>query len=97
MNISLTLLQIALTTIDWNQTRQISVAPNQYVERNVLLGKHPSADVVNRYFVLSESAILGSSYVLPEYENEVLSTSIAVESFVIVHNRNIGLSIRLKY
>ena len=38
---------MAVTCIDWGQTRYISTHGNQYYENNPILGRHPSLDKVN--------------------------------------------------
>lgn len=85
-------LSEALIIADWTQTRQIVNNPNYY-EKNVLLGKHPSREAVDRHFI---GGLIGN-YLLADYlgENRMiyLSTMSIVEGVVVKQNREIGLRI----
>ena len=86
---TLTALQVALTTADWSQTRQIAANP-AYYEMNPILGRHPEAGRVNRYFILYEGAVLAISH---EYPN-VMGYSAVIEAGMVAHNYHIGLRVR---
>jgi len=43
----------AIHALDWGQTRYIAKHPDEFSERNFILGDHPSVGQVNTYFVLT--------------------------------------------
>jgi len=43
----------AIHVLDWGQTRYIVKHPDEFFERNFILGEHPSVGEVNTYFVLT--------------------------------------------
>lgn len=61
-------------------------------EKNPLLGSHPSADAVDKYFVISLLAHAVISYTLPRSWREGWQyTSIGFEFAVVNHNRILGI------
>ena len=52
--------------IDWGQTRNIANNPDRFYELNPMLGKHPSLNEVDKYFVGLIAVHAGISFVLPE-------------------------------
>jgi hypothetical protein len=96
--------QVLTMAADWHQTRDIVNAPvviqpapnGQWKETvvkegNPLLGPHPDAGRINRYFLLEEAAVLGAAHWLPEYRTQILGASVVVELAVTTHNASIGL------
>ena len=64
-----TVLQLtftAVTVVDWAQTLRIARGHDDYVERNSLLGDHPSEGRVNSYFAAGIVAHAAVSYALPK-------------------------------
>jgi hypothetical protein len=84
-------IQLLFTAADWRQTRYISAHPAQYYDHNPLLGPHPSAEHVNRHFIVYESVVLTSSLLSPEYRTEILGISASVEVGFVAHNYSIGI------
>lgn len=56
---------LGLHAIDWAQTRTIAAHPEKYHEMNPVVGEHPSAGNVNRYFAATTLLHLGVAYALP--------------------------------
>ena len=82
----------ALLVADWAQTRYIAKNPDQFYERNPILGKHPSVGKVNAYFA---GAIIGN-YLLMDYlspKNRTLYQAglISVQIVVVGNNKRIGV------
>jgi hypothetical protein len=94
MNEYLLALQIALKTVDWEQTRQVAAHPATYYEMNDVLGKHPSAGNVNRYFIATEAITLGAAYSFPKYSTEILGVSTTISFLCVRRNVQIGLQAR---
>ena len=44
---------LTLHGMDWSQTLHIARNPDDYREKNKILGEHPSKEQVNRYFALT--------------------------------------------
>ena len=79
--------------LDWAQTRHISSRPETWYETNSILGKHPSAIKVDRYFLATGLAHIGVSAILPRDLRAVFQhVSIVIESGFVNHNFSIGLS-----
>lgn len=79
--------------IDWKQTRESQQYPTKYKENNSILGEHPSAADINKYFA---GAMLANYFIadyLTNYRTVYLSSVIAVELVVIGNNRSVGLKI----
>jgi hypothetical protein len=79
--------------IDWRQTLEAQHYPDRYKENNKILGEHPSASRVNKYFA---GAMLGNYFVadyLTDYRTGYLASVIAVELVMIGNNRSVGLKI----
>src|SRR3990167_6853664 len=74
---------VASLVVDWGQTRYIAKHPENYEERNLILGKHPSVGRVNVYFT---GAILGTllfaNWLKPVNRKMFLGTLTAVELIV---------------
>ncbi len=82
---------------DWAQTRDIESRSNEgYYETNKVLGKHPSLDQVNGYFIATGLLHLGIVHLLPkEYRPWFQIITIGVEVGCDVHNYSAG--VRLKF
>ena len=55
-----------------------------------LLGQHPDAGRINRYFLFYEATVVGLSY---EWQ-PAIGVSAAIEAGVVAHNASIGLRVR---
>lgn len=88
----------AMQIIDWGQTRDIACKPEEFIERNIIMGKHPSIQEVNWYFagsILSSWAIL---YILPsEYRPYFQGFEAGISGFCIVNNEQLGIGINLRF
>ena len=81
--------QLTLTAADWSQTRDLARHPN-IVETCPVLGQHPDAGRINRYFIFYEATVVGLSY---EWQ-PAIGVSAAIEAGVVAHNASIGLRVR---
>jgi hypothetical protein len=85
---------IALSGVDWMQTRKIAKNPDKYYEKNPLLGEHPSTEKVDVYFAASIAANTAIAMALPpEYRKWFQYVSIGVEAGVVANNFSIGLGV----
>ena len=83
---------LTLHAIDWGQTLYIADHPNEYYERNTILGDHPSRGRVNTYFILSGLGHAAVSYVLPRPYREIWQYgTIAVSGYWVINNYHIGI------
>ena len=84
---------VALTAVDWLQTKEIASNP-KFSETNLILGGNPDQNKVDVYFascLLAHSAI---SYYLPKkYRRYWQCVFIAVEVGYVGHNVNAGVRI----
>jgi hypothetical protein len=70
-----TAYQIVYTTfhvVDWLQSRYISKHPEEFYEKNRILGKQPSIGKVNSYFAVTLAGHLAISYFLPYVLDPIL-------------------------
>ena len=94
-DIALGVSALALTIMDYGQTRYISDNPEQFTERNPLMGKHPSRDDVNLYFAGAAVVGLAVAHFLPsEWRKVWLGGWIAAEGITVYHNDLIGVGVR---
>jgi hypothetical protein len=85
---------VALTGIDWMQTRKIAKNPDDYYERNPILGEHPSTEKVDIYFPACIAAHTMVAMALPpEYRKWWQYVAIGVEAGVVASNLSIGLGV----
>jgi hypothetical protein len=85
---------VALSGIDWMQTRKIAKNPDDYHENNPILGEHPSTGKVDAYFAASIAAHTAIAAALPpEYRKWFQYISIGVEAGVVASNLSIGLGV----
>lgn len=83
---------VAVSAVDWMQTRKIARNPERYYELNPILGRHPSEAEVDLYFAASIAAHTAVSMALPPDWREVWQyLSIGFEYSVVAHNFSIGL------
>jgi len=85
-----------LLIADWSTTRDMTRRYHEgYFERNPILGKHPSSDKLDLYFV----SLLIGHYFMTDYlqgrDREIyLYTVTAVEAAAVANNLHIGLRLR---
>jgi len=88
------LIAVALTMVDYGQTRTIAEKPAYYHELNPLLGKHPSVGAVNKHFLIATAANVGLHYSLPEQYRGIHSWVWAgLEGACVVQNLRVGIGI----
>jgi hypothetical protein len=77
---------------DWattnNMTRRYS---ENYYEHNPLLGKHPTANTVNLYFLVVTPAVFLAADYFEDYRKEILQATSALELIIVGNNLRIGL------
>lgn len=86
---------IALLAVDWAQTRYISTHPDQFYERNPLLGEHPSRKNVDLYFAGAVAAHIAITHFLPAIWRPGLQVPLIVLQFgAVTRNNQIGIGMR---
>ena len=85
------LAALAVTTMDWAQTRHIARNPDVWAEMNPLLGKHPDIARVNRHFALGILAGAALAHYFPQYRMAGLKTLFVIEAFVAGRNAYLGV------
>ena len=77
---------------DWATTNNMTHRYNEnYHEYNPLLGKHPTANTVNLYFLAVTPLVFLAADQFPTYRKEILQATSAVELIMIGNNLRIGL------
>jgi hypothetical protein len=77
---------------DWATTNNMTHRYNEnYHENNPLLGKHPTSNTVNLYFLLAAPTVYLLSDQVPEYRKEILQAVSMVELIMVGNNLRIGL------
>jgi len=89
---------LVLHTLDWMQTLTIARNPDRWHETNPILGNHPSVAQVNQYFLATGIAHTLITAHLPQRKARLWlgATSIMQLGFV-MHNRNLGIGLNVKY
>lgn len=81
--------------VDWAQTRYVARNPDKFIERNPILGDHPSVDKVDAHFVLSGLAHYGISRALDEkWRKRFQYVTVAFQGAVVARSVHIGVGIR---
>lgn len=84
---------IAVTAIDWLQTRDIARNPDRWTEENSILGQHPSIAEVNTYFAILTISHIALVDIIPsEYRAPFQITTIFIEYHYISSNFSLGIS-----
>ena len=85
----------AVHLADWAQTRAIAADPLRWHEKNLILGPHPRAVEVNRYFAATLAAHWAITYALPpEWRKPWQEGTIVLELAVVHRNARLGISMR---
>lgn len=84
-----------LLVMDWQQTHDIGRHPGMY-ELNPLLGRHPSAGRIDRYFAASLAAHAVIAYALPAPQRRMFQNATVVAEAVVV-GRNAYLGLRVTF
>jgi len=83
-----------LKVADWGTTLDIVEKADRYYEVNPVLGKHPSKNEVNKYFMVSMGTQILITHLLPsEYRNWWLGSNILISGYWVKNNYGIGLRI----
>lgn len=85
---------LAVTAVDWAQTRYIAAHPDRFRELNPLLPDHPTLGQVNRHFVRSILITGLVAHLLPEYRLAILRTTAVLELGVTARNAYIGIGVK---
>jgi hypothetical protein len=87
---------LALTGIDWMQTRKIANNPDEYHENNPVIGSHPSTSEVDAYFAAGVVAHTAAAMAMPpKYRVWWQYVWIGVEAGFVASNFSIGLGVGL--
>ena len=92
-DIALEATYMAFHVADWGQTRDITMSPN-YGEGNHILGRDPSIERINRYFL--STAILHAGIVKSlskEYRTIFQTITISIEAGFVRHNASVGMKV----
>lgn len=97
--ITLLLMLVTLNVVDWGQTLDIARNPTEYHEYNPILGRHPSEDEVNTYFMIVIPAQIGAGFLIEKLANEKWRNAfwtgcIGLELGMVANNYNLGLKVR---
>lgn len=91
------LAYIAVHMADWGQTRDIAAQCEQgaYFETNPIIGKCPSSQWVNTYFLTTALLHTGVARNLPQkYRRMFQAGTLGMELGYVTNNAKIGLNIR---
>ena len=81
-----------LLLADWSTTQNMSRRYNEgYYERNPLLGRHPSSNTINLYFLIATPLIFLAADQVPEYRKTILQSVSVLELIAVGNNLRIGL------
>ena len=81
-----------LKFIDWRQTRYIAKNPHQWHEMNPILGRHPSVNTVDTYFLITTILHTVISYYLPQpYRKWWQSITIVGSGTFVFYNFSVGI------
>ena len=84
---------LTLMAVDYLQTKEIARNSNYY-ERNLILGKNPSQNEVDLYFLSTAILHTGIAYYLPKkYRRYWQGVFIGIQIGCVGHNYNIGIRI----
>ena len=78
--------------VDWRQTRYIAKNPDDYYERNPILGEHPSTTTVDIYFI--STAILHpiiTHYLPKEWRPYWQGVTISISGACVINNFAVGI------
>ena len=94
-DIALESIYVALHVVDWGQTRDIANQPDEYYEAyNPILGKHPSKDKVDLWFVSTTiTHILITNYLPSKCRPYFQGVTIGMAGTLVLINMSIGLKI----
>jgi hypothetical protein len=77
---------------DWATTRNMTHRYNEgYYEHNPLLGRHPTANAVNLYFLTVTPIVFLAADYFGNYRKEILQATSAIELIMVGNNLRIGL------
>lgn len=81
-----------LHAIDWKQTRYASMYPHLFVEKNTILGEHPSKKRIDTYFLTTAILHVGAVHFMPKAWRPAFQYFwIGVEVGAVTNNYIIGI------
>ena len=84
--------------VDRRQTLEIADNPKKYYEKNRVLGRHPTRQQVNTYFLLGGALHAAIAYYLPrDAKIPFWGLTFGHELAAVVRNRAIGLSVQMRF
>lgn len=84
-------LAISTLAMDWAQTRNLT--SDGHFEQNPIMGKYPSRNTVDAYFIISMVVHLFVNHTLDEDTGDKYNKVIKfAEGFMITHNSRLGVS-----
>jgi hypothetical protein len=82
----------ALLAADWATTHNMTHRYNEnYHENNLLLGRRPTANHVNLYFLAVSPAVFMAADYFSDYRKEILQATSLLELIIVGNNLRIGL------
>jgi len=82
----------ALLAADWATTRNMTHRYHEnYYEQNPLLGRRPTANRVNLYFLAVTPAVFLAADYFDDYRKEILQVTSLLELIMVGNNLRIGL------
>jgi hypothetical protein len=83
---------LTLHVIDWGQTRYVAKHPEEYRERNPILGQHPSTEQVDTYFIATALLHPLVTHYLPRpYRRWWQAISITMGGACVINNASVGV------
>lgn len=82
--------------VDWRQTRYIAGHPQEYSERNPILGEHPSQGTVDAYFAASAVGTAMIAYALPHKWRKAWLIGVTSISVICISN-NVGIGVGFQW
>ena len=85
---------LALTIIDWGQSRYISDHPDRFYERNRWLPEHPTNKEVDRFFISSTALhLIVVNALNHQWRQPVQWLTILEKAYTVNRNHQIGIKI----
>jgi len=83
---------VVLLAADWATTHNMTYRYNEgYYEQNPLLGRRPSTNAVNLYFLAVTPAVFLAADYFSDYRKEILQATSLIELIMVGNNLRIGL------
>lgn len=77
---------------DWAQSRNVAANGLNYIEMNPLMGRHPSVDTVDVYFIGTATVLgLATHYLPSKWRKRLLTGWVVVGGISVGNNINVGV------